>query len=94
MDLGATRGQRILAPGFVTVLLFSFVFAWTNYLLPLIVLNDPTLYTITVGLAWNSQASAGGGAQALFPLIITGSLVSIVPISSRSCSCSGSGRAA
>jgi multiple sugar transport system permease protein len=80
MDLGATRGQRILAPGFVTVLLFSFVFAWNNYLLPLIVLNDPTLYTITVGLAWNSQASAGGGAQALFPLIITGSLVSIVPI--------------
>ena len=72
---------RILAPGFVTVLLFSFVFTWNNYFLPLIVLNDPTLYTITVGLAaWNSQASAGGGAQALFPLIITGSLVGIVPI--------------
>jgi multiple sugar transport system permease protein len=72
---------RILAPGFVTVLLFSFVFTWNNYFLPLIVLNDPTLYTITVGLAaWNSQASAGGGAQALFPLILTGSLVGIVPI--------------
>jgi multiple sugar transport system permease protein len=72
---------RILAPGFVTVLLFSFVFIWNNYFLPLIVLNDPTLYTITVGLAaWNSQASAGGGAQALFPLILTGSLVGIVPI--------------
>jgi len=64
MDLGATRGQRILAPGFVTVLLFSFVFAWNNYLLPLIVLNDPTLYTITVGLvAWNSQASTGEGRR-------------------------------
>jgi multiple sugar transport system permease protein len=72
---------HILAPGFVTVLLFSFVFTWNNYFLPLIVLNDPTLYTITVGLAaWNSQASAGGGAQALFPLILTGSLVGIVPI--------------
>ena len=72
---------RILAPGFVTVLLFSFVFTWNNYFLPLIVLNDPTLYTITVGLAaWTSQASAGGGAQALFPLILTGSLVGIVPI--------------
>jgi multiple sugar transport system permease protein len=72
---------RILAPGFVTVLLFSFVYTWNNYFLPLIVLNDPKLYTITVGLAaWNSQASAGGGAQALFPLIITGSLVGIVPI--------------
>jgi multiple sugar transport system permease protein len=72
---------RILAPGFVTVLLFSFVFTWNNYFLPLIVLQEPSLYTITVGLdAWNSQASAGGGAQALFPLVITGSLVGIVPI--------------
>jgi multiple sugar transport system permease protein len=72
---------RILAPGFVTVLLFSFSLTWNNYFLPLIVLQDPSLYTITVGLAqWNSQASAGGGAQALFPLVITGSLVGIVPI--------------
>ena len=72
---------RILAPGFVTVLLFSFVFTWNNYFLPLIVLNDPGLYPLTVGLAqWNSQASAGGGAQALFPLVITGSLVGIFPI--------------
>jgi multiple sugar transport system permease protein len=72
---------RILAPGFVTVLLFSFVFTWNNYFLPLIVLQEPALYTITVGLdAWNSQASAGGGAQALFPLVIMGSLVGIVPI--------------
>jgi multiple sugar transport system permease protein len=45
------------------------------------VLNDPGLYPLTVGLAqWNSQASAGGGAQALFPLVITGSLVGIFPI--------------
>ena len=72
---------RILAPGYVTVLLFSFVFTWNNYFLPLIVLQEPALYTITVGLdAWNSQASAGGGAQALFPLVITGSLVGVVPI--------------
>ena len=82
---------RILAPGFVTVLLFSFVFTWNNYFLPLIVLSDPKLYTIAVGLAlWNSQASAGGGAQALFPLIITGSCLS----SQHFCSCSGSGRVA
>ncbi len=72
---------RILAPGFVTVLLFSFVFTWNNYFLPLVVLNDPALYPLTVGLAsWNAQASAGGGAQAVFPLVITGALVGIVPI--------------
>lgn len=72
---------RILAPGFVTVLLFSFVFTWNNYFLPLVLLNDPALYPLTVGLAsWNAQASAGGGAQAVFPLVITGALVGIVPI--------------
>jgi multiple sugar transport system permease protein len=72
---------RILAPGFVTVLLFSFVFTWNNYFLPLVVLNDPALYPLTVGLAtWNAQASAGGGAQAVFPLVLTGALVGIVPI--------------
>jgi multiple sugar transport system permease protein len=72
---------RILTPGFVTVLLFSFVFTWNNYFLPLVVLNDPALYPLTVGLAsWNELASGGGGAQVVFPLVITGALVGIVPI--------------
>ena len=72
---------RVLAPGFVTVLLLSFVTTWNNYFLPLVVLNDPSLYPLTVGLAsWNDLASGGGGAQNLYPLVITGALVSIVPI--------------
>jgi multiple sugar transport system permease protein len=72
---------RVLAPGFVTVLLLSFVTTWNNYFLPLVVLNDPNLYPLTVGLAsWNDLASGGGGAQNLYPLVITGSLVSVVPI--------------
>lgn len=72
---------RVLMPGFVTVLLLSFVATWNNYFLPLVVLSTPELYPLTVGLAsWNSIASAGGGAQPLFPLVITGALVSILPI--------------
>ncbi len=72
---------RVLMPGFVTVLLLSFVATWNNYFLPLVVLSTPELYPLTVGLAsWNSLASAGGGAQPLYPLVITGALVSIVPI--------------
>ena len=42
---------RMLAPGFVTVVLFTLVATWNNYFLPLIMLNDPDLYPITVGLA-------------------------------------------
>jgi multiple sugar transport system permease protein len=72
---------RVLMPGFVTVLLLSFVATWNNYFLPLVVLSTPELYPLTVGLAsWNELASAGGGAQPLYPLVITGALVSIVPI--------------
>ncbi len=72
---------RILAPGFVTVLLFSFVATWNNYFLPLLVLSDPTYYPLTLGLAsWNAQASANGGAQLLYTLVLTGALISIVPL--------------
>lgn len=72
---------RVLMPGFVTVLLLSFVATWNNYFLPLVVLSTPELYPLTVGLSsWNSLASAGGGAQPLYPLVITGALVSILPI--------------
>jgi multiple sugar transport system permease protein len=72
---------RILAPGFVTVLLFAFVGTWNNYFLPLLVLSKPDLYPLTVGLAsWNAQASANGGAQVLYTLVVTGALVSIAPL--------------
>jgi len=72
---------RVLMPGFVTVLLLSFVATWNNYFLPLVVLSTPELYPLSVGLvSWNELASAGGGAQPLYPLVITGALVSVIPI--------------
>jgi multiple sugar transport system permease protein len=68
-------------PGVITVLLFTLVATWNNYFLPLIMLNDPKWYPVTVGLAqWNAQASGGGGAQALFNLVITGALLSVLPL--------------
>src|SRR4051794_8462970 len=72
---------RLLAPGFVTVLLFNFVATWNNYFLPLVMLSEPKWYPLTVGLAqWNSQATAGGGATSTYNLVITGALISIVPL--------------
>ena len=71
----------LLTPGFVTVLLFSFVATWNNYFLPLVVLSNPKLYPVTVGLAnMNAMANAGSGAQVLFPLVIVGALVAIIPL--------------
>jgi multiple sugar transport system permease protein len=72
---------RLLVPGFVTVLLFTFVATWNNYFLPLVMLSEQRWYPLTVGLAqWNSQATAGGGATASFNTVITGAMVSIVPL--------------
>jgi multiple sugar transport system permease protein len=74
-------GLRLLAPGIVTVFLFTLVATWNNYFLPLIMLNTSDLYPLTVGLAQLQAASAaGGGAQALFSTVITGSLVAVVPL--------------
>jgi multiple sugar transport system permease protein len=68
----------LLAPGIVTVLLLSMVVTMNNYLLPLIMLKNPDWYPLTVGLnSWNAQAATAGG-QAVFNLVITGSLVAIV----------------
>jgi multiple sugar transport system permease protein len=72
---------RIVAPGFVTVLLFSFVGTWNNYFLPLLVLSKPDFYPLTVGLAsWNQAASQGSGSQILYSIVVTGSLIAIVPL--------------
>lgn len=75
-----TISLRLLAPGIVTVLLFAVVATWNNYFLPLIMLSDPAWYPLTVGLnQWNAQAT-GVGAQPIYNLVITGSLLSIIPI--------------
>jgi len=72
---------RLLMPGFVTVLLFTLVATWNNYFLPLVMLNNPNYFPVTIGLAqWNASANAGGGSQALFSIVVTGSLLSIIPL--------------
>ena len=80
-----TISLRILAPGFVTVLLFALVATWNNYFLPLIVLSDPHWFPLTVGLnQWNALASgqvgAGASTTGFYPMVVTGSLLAIIPL--------------
>lgn len=75
-----TISLRLLTPGIVTVLLFTVVATWNNYFLPLIMLSEPTWYPLTVGLnQWNQQSQTVGG-DAIYNLVVTGSLLTIVPI--------------
>jgi multiple sugar transport system permease protein len=60
---------RLLAPGFVTVMLFAFVQTWNNFFLPLLMLSESKWYPLTIGLT-----------QLGFSGAIVGSLLAIVPM--------------
>jgi multiple sugar transport system permease protein len=69
---------RIVTPGLVTVFLFQFVGIWNNYFLPLVMLSDPKLYPITLGLtSWQSFADR---QPDLYQLTLGGAFVSVVPL--------------
>ena len=75
-----TISLPLLAPGIVTTALFTIVATWNNYFLPLIMLKDADWYPLTIGLnQWKDQASTAGG-QAIQNLVITGSLITIIPL--------------
>ncbi|VXB93457.1 Sugar ABC transporter permease [Exiguobacterium sp. 8A] len=75
-----TVAVRLMSPALVTIFLFQFVAVWNNFFLPLIMLSDPKWYPLTVGLnQWNAQAT-GSGAQPIYNLVVTGSLLTIIPI--------------
>lgn len=71
-------GLPLVRGGLTTVFLFSFVAAWNNFFLPLIVLNDTSLYPLTLGLSvWNSTNT---GRTPMYTMIILGALISILPL--------------
>jgi multiple sugar transport system permease protein len=70
----------LMVPGLMTVLLLSVVAVWNNYFLPLIIFSQNNLYPLTVGLGlWAQRAQNSGNAQ-LFPMVVIGGLVTIVPL--------------
>ena len=72
----------MLRPAIATVLLFSLVNTWNNFFLPLVMISDNRLYPLTVGLNnWRALATIDGSAgQDLYPLLIMGSLLAVVPL--------------
>ncbi|OXM59199.1 sugar ABC transporter permease [Amycolatopsis vastitatis] len=68
----------MMRPGLVTIFLFQFVAIWNNFLLPYIMLGDDRLFPVTVGLF--SLLQQGAGIPAMYTLVITGALLSIVPL--------------
>ncbi len=76
-----TVALPLLKPAIVTVLLLSIVGTWNNYFLPLAVLSNTQLLPVTVGLGnWQASSTAGAAGEQVWNLVVTGSLVSIVPL--------------
>ncbi len=80
---GETRLLRVvalpmMAPGMVTIFLFQFVAIWNNFLLPFIMLADDSKFPLTVGLY--TLLVTGANQPALYNLVITGALLSIIPL--------------
>ena len=80
---GASEGKifrsiatRMMAPALVTIFLLQFVDIWNNYLLPSMVINDVSKQPVTVGLvSWNAS-----NGQVPYNIIITGALISVIPL--------------
>ena len=68
----------MMVPGLVTIFLFQFVAVWNNFLLPFIMLSDENKFPLTVGLY--TLLNRGSSAPALYSLVVTGSLLSIIPL--------------
>jgi multiple sugar transport system permease protein len=79
---GATVWQRLVHVGLPNVrgmlsvvVIFTFIGAWDDFLWPLIVLNDPARYTLTVGLQY-----LDGTFTANPRLIAAGTMIAFLPI--------------
>ena len=65
----------LVKPSVTTLAIFTFVFSWSDFLWPLIILNDPEMYTLPLGVAFLSNAFSSN-----WRLIAAGSIISIVPV--------------
>lgn len=71
-------GLKMVMPGFVTVFLFQFTAIWNNFFLPLVMLSDAKLFPVSLGLySWNTLTRS---EPTFYPLVVTGSLLAVVPL--------------
>jgi multiple sugar transport system permease protein len=71
-------GLRLMAPGLVTVFLLQFIVIWNNFLLPFVMLTSDSRFPVTVGLY--SLLRHGAAEASLYSLVITGTLLSVLPV--------------
>ena len=71
-------GLRLMAPGLITVFLLQFIVIWNNFLLPFVMVTSDDKFPLTVGLY--SLLRHGSNQASLYSLVITGTLLSVIPV--------------
>jgi multiple sugar transport system permease protein len=66
----------LIRPALITATIFSFYWTWEDFLTPLVYLNEPKLYTISVALRSFADASGSTDWGAIFAM----SALSLVPV--------------
>jgi multiple sugar transport system permease protein len=66
-------------PVMATVAIIAFIQHWDSFLFPLIVLNDPEKFTVSIGLRWFA-ISPSSDARPLDHLLLAGSVMMTMPI--------------
>ena len=66
----------LMTPALVTAAIFSFYFTWNDFLHPLIYLNDPRLYTVSVALRTFADPSTVTNWGAIFAM----STLALIPV--------------
>jgi multiple sugar transport system permease protein len=69
---------RLMTTGAVTIFILDFIAIWNNFFLPLFMLSGERTFPVVLGLySWNEQVLQ---SHDMTNLVITGSLLSIVPL--------------
>jgi multiple sugar transport system permease protein len=69
---------RLMTTGAVTIFILDFIAVWNNFFLPLFMLSGQNSFPVVLGLySWNEQVLQ---SRDMTDLVITGSLLSIIPL--------------
>jgi multiple sugar transport system permease protein len=72
---------RIMSPALATTFMVGFMSTWSNFLIPLLMLNNSTLFPVTLGLQeWQAIHLGVGAPPFIWAITITGAFVTVLPL--------------
>lgn len=72
-------GLPMMGSGYMTILLYQFSAIWNGFFLALVMLTDPKLFPVSLGVYELNTSLASEGPEFL-PVVMLGSLVAILPL--------------